>query len=817
MMRAILFILLFSLLKSLTASHIAGGYFSYEFVRLVPGTNQVEYLFKARIYRDNANGNANAVLEDPLPITIFDQNLVQLPVVNVPQISFTSVIDNFDNPCIVGKEELDIQEGYYQTTLTLSRSLAYTVVFRRCCKNDVVANVPQAGVGNTFLIEIPAYDLVGENSSPIFNADPPIQLCADFDVANILDLGATDLDGDQLVYSFCAPLDYPSTSNPLQSPANPPPYPNVPFLLPQTGSNPIPSNPQLTIDPSTGALSGTPTQEGIYVVGFCVQEFRNGNLLSTTIREIQISTANCVPATTTVVPTQESFCDGLSVKYKSDSSSTDQLQKPSYKWDFGDLTTLADTSRLDSFTYTYPDTGKYEVTLIMNPGLSCADTGKLTYQVYKTLAPTLESFGKICVDGNNVNFAAAGLYEDYATFKWDFGNLASVSASSEDSVFGVVYPGQGVYPVELIVFQDICSDTVITNLSLFDNPVANFSYKDSAGCYPFPVDFTNLSNVEGNADYFWTFGDGESSTLENPTHTYRDNGLYDVGLRVITTDKCQDTVSAFVPNAIDISLDSSKNVVDFDFFPKSGCLPLTVQFSEKTFTEGGADFAWDFGNNNEAFDANPTFTYTDTGLYSIGLILFSNSKCVDTINKFIMDTLRVLPIPVSEIHASTLSSPVKEANINFDGRNSEFVESSRFLINGVEVAQTDVLDYQFKDTGHYKVDYIVTNTFGCNDTSSAEVFVFDEFEFIIPNIFSPNGDGVNETFAMRACGVYEYDIEIFNRLGEKVFRSNSMNINWDGRIRGRTASSGVYFYTIRIKDFRGEYLNYSGSLTLVGE
>jgi gliding motility-associated-like protein len=135
----------------------------------------------------------------------------------------------------------------------------------------------------------------------------------------------------------------------------------------------------------------------------------------------------------------------------------------------------------------------------------------------------------------------------------------------------------------------------------------------------------------------------------------------------------------------------------------------------------------------------------------------------------------------------------------------------------VEVAQTDLLNYQFKDTGHFQVDYIVINSFGCNDTASAEVFIFDEFEFIIPNIFSPNGDGINETFEMRACGVYEFEISIFNRSGEKVFKSNSMNINWDGRIGGKKASSGVYYYSILIKDFRGEYLDYSGSLTLIGE
>ena len=100
---------------------------------------------------------------------------------------------------------------------------------------------------------------------------------------------------------------------------------------------------------------------------------------------------------------------------------------------------------------------------------------------------------------------------------------------------------------------------------------------------------------------------------------------------------------------------------------------------------------------------------------------------------------------------------------------------------------------------------------------SVEVFVFDEFQFVIPNVFTPNGDGVNDVFEMRACGVYDYDIKIYNRYGEPIFKSNSMNINWDGRVAGVPINSGVYYYTIRILDFRGEYLNYNGAVTVIAD
>jgi gliding motility-associated-like protein len=117
----------------------------------------------------------------------------------------------------------------------------------------------------------------------------------------------------------------------------------------------------------------------------------------------------------------------------------------------------------------------------------------------------------------------------------------------------------------------------------------------------------------------------------------------------------------------------------------------------------------------------------------------------------------------------------------------------RYLINGIEVGQSDILNYQFTDTGHFKVSYIATNTFNCEDTSTAEAFVFDEFQFVIPNVFTPNGDFINDEFKMQACGVYNYNIKVFTRFGEKVFESNSLHIDWDGTRKGKAVNSGTCF------------------------
>ena len=305
--------------------------------------------------------------------------------------------------------------------------------------------------------------------------------------------------------------------------------------------------------------------------------------------------------------------------------------------------------------------------------------------------------------------------------------------------------------------------------------------------------------------------------MENPTHTYMQNGQYDVTLEIRTTEGCIDTLTLTKVNAVDVSLDSATNAIDFSFTPVEGCVPQIIQFTNNSTFDGSPTYVWDFQNGDISFNENPATTYTDTGTYSVSLLMITAGKCIDTLVRVFNDTIRVNPVPISALTVSDTAKTLKQAIFQFDGSGSQFNTKSSFLINGVEVDTMQILDYQFRDTGHHTVQYIAFNEFGCSDTSTAEVFVFDEFEFLIPNVFTPNNDGINETFSIRACGVYDYEIQIFNRFGDKVFGSNSLNINWDGTVSGREAESGIYFYVIRILDFRGDYQNYNGTITLIAD
>ncbi|MBD99544.1 MAG: hypothetical protein CMO34_06850 [Verrucomicrobia bacterium] len=814
LLRLSLFLFIGSFSFQLYATHIVGGYLSYQFISST--VDSAEYELTLFLYKD-CGPNAN-VINEAAVYAIFDQNFVQVHFDSLPRISIDTLEDNINNPCVVSVPDVCVAEEIYRGRIRVDRSQGHTITYQRCCRNGTIDNIVDPGSqGSTYSAFIPAFDLIGANSTPDFGLVPPIVLCSNFE-ANF-DLSVTDADGDSLVYSLCSPYNYASISAPRPNnstnPVQPPPYFPLLFTFPQTAENPIPSNPQIRIDSTTGKLTGLPSLSNEqYVLGFCVQEFRNGVLINTVRRGIQLNTGNCNPVIVTAVQDQTQFCDGLNVLFRN--NSTANVNVNSYKWDFGVPGVLDDTSRIeDSVEFTYPSPGIYTITLIANPDFPCSDTSTSQFEVRPELNPTIEQTGVFCEDSNGVSFDVGGVFSPTTSFRWQFGSDASIGSSTQKQVSDVKYSNAGSKQVSLVATEGNCKDSLVDGFRIYRNPTADFIFSDSLDCSPMIVDFQNLSRFEGTAEFEWDFGDGNKSNLRDPQHTYLNDGLYDVQMKIKTTSLCVDSITITKPNAIRVTLDASPNVVDFQWLPNEGCVPLEVQFMQTSSSVGTPKFIWDLDNNVQSELENPTSVYTDTGYYSIGLIMITEGKCADTLNMRIDSAIRVYFNPISSFTVSDSALPLKEANFFFDGQASQFVDKSHYELNGINIGVGPLLNYSFMDTGHFNIDYIVENQFNCLDTSSQTVLVFDEFELKIPNVFTPNYDNVNDRFEIEACGIYDFRITIHNRYGQQVFESTSLNFSWDGRINGKRAHPGVYFYDIDVLDFKGERKNYQGSVTII--
>ncbi len=104
----------------------------------------------------------------------------------------------------------------------------------------------------------------------------------------------------------------------------------------------------------------------------------------------------------------------------------------------------------------------------------------------------------------------------------------------------------------------------------------------------------------------------------------------------------------------------------------------------------------------------------------------------------------------------------------------------------------------------------------CFDTACVDINVFINSEFMIPNVFTPNGDGINDVFSLQTKGLENLDAEIFNRWGQKIYEWHTTNGAWDGRsASGVPCDNGTYYFVIRATGIDGKKYFKKGPFSLV--
>lgn len=215
------------------------------------------------------------------------------------------------------------------------------------------------------------------------------------------------------------------------------------------------------------------------------------------------------------------------------------------------------------------------------------------------------------------------------TYQWDFGNAASSVLQNPSTT----YTAPGTYTVTLTIGNGTTTNTkTITNyITVLGKPIVDFTTPDTAGCPPLTVQFTNNTQpvTPGPATYAWAFGDGFTSTAQNPGHTYPTPGYYTVTLVATNSGGC--TQSLTKTNYIHVL---TPPVADFTGNPTSYCdVPANVSFTSNIIGTNPFSYAWAFGNTLTSAAANPSTTYNTPGIYTVSLIVTDARGCKDTMVK----------------------------------------------------------------------------------------------------------------------------------------------------------------------------------------
>ncbi|MFT4525824.1 MAG: PKD repeat protein [Bacteroidia bacterium] len=385
-----------------------------------------------------------------------------------------------------------------------------------------------------------------------------------------------------------------------------------------------------------------------------------------------------------------------------------------YSWLFGD----GQSATNGSPNNTYNTAGLYTISLVATDQLGCTDSVAMVDHV--------EILDNVDVDftpsATGICLGEEIIFQDNSIpapifWQWNFGDgTASTSQNPTHE-----YTSAGTYSVSLTAFyQGSCNDIVVYSnlITVAESPVVAFTPDGTESCQlPFDVSFTNTSTGSGALTYHWQFGDGQTSSLENPTHTYTSAGIYDVSLTVENDIGCQtQLVQDDLINLTATTADFLPDVFGF-------CQPLEVNFSDLSSSATNiVSWEWDFGDGSSSTDQNPNYTYQDTGIFDVTLIVENVLGCSDTLVRPSYIFVATPPLADFDVSATSFCNG---AEITFFDLSTGATDWFWDFGDNLGTSTDQNPSYMYSDSGHYSVTLIALNN-GCPDTLVQENFVYSK-------------------------------------------------------------------------------------------
>ncbi|MEO6611425.1 MAG: PKD domain-containing protein [Chitinophagaceae bacterium] len=333
------------------------------------------------------------------------------------------------------------------------------------------------------------------------------------------------------------------------------------------------------------------------------------------------------------------------------------------------------------------------------------------------------------------------------------------------------------------------------------NPVNSFTYSILDSCNG-TVQFQGNASMPGTIKWQWDFGDGNTSTIQNPVHIFSPpEGPYTVKLIVSSDLTCDSVRSTKIINPKGILTD-----VDFDFFPN--CDSGYIRFTNKKPLPTGpvVQYLWDFGDGNVSTAVNPVHTYAGQGSFPVKLKLVTGKSCLDdSVTKTV--SMQALAVAISADQSIFLGQKIQ---LFVSGPGNVYQWSPSTGLSNTRVARpiaSPVEDITYKAK-------VIKD--GCSGEDSVHITIVDLTDIYVPTAFTPNNDGRNDAikpffgtkFTLR-------EFSIFNRWGERVFASSKRGEGWNGKIGGVEQNPGVYIWVLKYTDDKGRPAERKGSLLLL--
>lgn len=544
-------------IQDVSATHVVGGELKYRYI----GNDRYEITLTFR--RDCINGADDAQFDPIANVWIFsgDGNLkTNLGANGRLKMDFNSsdtLNEIIMSDCGFEGTQVCVHETQYKETVRLPFNPGeggYILAYQRCCRNMTLDNINTAElVGGTWAVEITPEAQELQNNSPDFNQWAPVYVCANEDVN--FDHSAIDTDGDSLVYKLCTPYDGATADNPIPQSAPYPPYTPVTWKDPFSIIDLL-GGVELQIDSETGLMTGSPNQVGQFLVGVCVEEYRDGVKIGEVRRDFQYNVRICSDPPTALFEANDGDCNGPDVNFDNQS-----LGATEYIWNFDyPNTDPAFTSTDENPFFQYDNEGVYDVQLIVSRGAdSCSDT--IIQQVaalfsdidvmFEVLIQSCNEDGGYSIRLINRSIEAEEGF-DIVGAEWE------ITQNDETTTYVGNIINLTIDPTDFFVSLQTesetgCKKTLVDTISISDfEHVADFVY-ELESCPEFGVatlafgDASDAINIyDTPLGYEWTVTNGADVTMftdSSFTYDVEDTGMITVDLVVDFGGGCSASIS----------------------------------------------------------------------------------------------------------------------------------------------------------------------------------------------------------------------------------------------------------------------------------
>ncbi len=392
-------------------------------------------------------------------------------------------------------------------------------------------------------------------------------------------------------------------------------------------------------------------------------------------------------------------------------------------------------------------------------------------------------------------------------YYWDFGEGNTSAVSEPTHIFINETLAPATYLITAYGYSTTgCSDTAYGQITVYPQPDINFTITPDTSYMPdATVTITNTGET-GYTNYYWDFGDDTFATEENPiSHTYETCGDYPIVFSA-NNQWCSDTIQQV------FNISARQPEADFYVDNIDGCIPVPINIIDYSFE--ALDYIWDFGDGATSIEQNPSYIYEIAGEYTVSLRIEGYCGLFDIKDTII--TAWEAPTINFDINPDTVLATQTPIHCYNYTEGDELTYLWTFGDGGFSDEETPL--HYYAEAGDYTITLYVTSKHDCIDslTSLTTVHVLPMGRIFFPDAFTPNGDGLNDTFGPAAFeSIDEYELKIFNRGSEVVFYSEDINYRWDGTFQGSPVVQDVYVWKVEGKYANGEPFVKVGNVTIM--